>query len=80
MKFTFGDYEIEIKAKLNNCEQHYNSHDTMAVMNEIVIMASASAELHKMLNCNAIAQHHDMIHGSIYQQLDRKGLYKHLGI
>ena len=60
MKIMINGYEVEIKAKftLNGKidDARFNKQDTMAVINQLCIWASESAQRYEMVGLNALAR------------------------
>lgn len=78
MRIQFGDYEIEIKARLTRYDEEirFNKHDTMSVLNKISIYANESGIHMCEKGAYAIGDEAKNIGEEIYNQLATKGLYR----
>lgn len=79
MKIMINGYEVEIKAKftLNGKidDARFNKQDTMAVINQLCIWATESAERYEMMGFNALARNAREDYKGMNGELEARGYF-----
>lgn len=75
MKIIIDGCEVEIKAKSAG-KNRYNKTDTMFVLNTLSMLAYEAARSYDNVGCDHLANEARNLASTIYDTLDKNGLYK----